>query len=78
VVYFFVCESQGRSLEEIDSMYISHVAPRKSKSWVPPEGEMLGESDRRIGDYAKEGARDPADMNNVPGHSRRENIAHDV
>lgn len=41
VVYFFVCESQGRSLEEIDTMYILGVQPWKSKHWVPPEGEEL-------------------------------------
>ncbi|KAF2100825.1 general substrate transporter [Rhizodiscina lignyota] len=36
-VYFFVCESQGRTLEEIDTMYIMGVLPMKSKNWVPPE-----------------------------------------
>lgn len=39
---------------------------------------MLGETDRAVGDYAKEGARDPTGMNNVPGHSRREDIANNV
>lgn len=39
VVYFFVCESQGRSLEEIDSMYVSGVKPWKSKSWLPPRDQ---------------------------------------
>lgn len=33
-MYFFLCESQGRSLEEIDTMYIEKVTPWKSKSWV--------------------------------------------
>ena len=36
IVYFFVCETQGRSLEEIDTMYISKVKPWKSSKWVPP------------------------------------------
>ena len=36
VVYFFVCETQGRTLEEIDTMYISKVKPWKSSQWVPP------------------------------------------
>ena len=27
VVYFFLCESQGRSLEEIDTMYILRIVP---------------------------------------------------
>ncbi|EED20688.1 MFS monosaccharide transporter, putative [Talaromyces stipitatus ATCC 10500] len=37
VVYFFVCETQGRTLEEVDTMYIQHVKPWKSSSWVAPE-----------------------------------------
>lgn len=45
VVYFFLCEHQGRSLEEIDTMYITHVPPIKSSKWVPPEGEELVTAD---------------------------------
>lgn len=41
VVYFFLCEAQGRTLEEIDTMYITHVSPRQSTKWSPPEGEEL-------------------------------------
>ena len=41
VVYFFLCESQSRSLEEIDTMYVMHVPPRKSSSWHPSEEESL-------------------------------------
>ncbi|CAN9438783.1 unnamed protein product [Alternaria alternata] len=41
VVYFFVCESHGRTLEEIDTMYILHVTPWKSKHWTPTPGEEL-------------------------------------
>ncbi|PNS19541.1 Hexose transporter 2 [Sphaceloma murrayae] len=36
VVYCFVCESQGRSLEETDTMYILHVKPWESSKWEPP------------------------------------------
>ena len=45
VVYFFVCETQGKSLEEIDTMYILHVKPWKSSKWVPPQGEDLVTTD---------------------------------
>ena len=41
VVYLFVCESQNRTLEEIDTMYILGDNPIKSKHWQPPEGEDL-------------------------------------
>jgi len=46
VVYFFLCESQGRSLEEIDTMYIIHVNPLKSSHWHPEEGEELVTADK--------------------------------
>lgn len=46
VVYFFLCESQGRSLEEIDTMYILHVNPLKSSKWHPEEGEELVTADK--------------------------------
>lgn len=54
VVYFFLCEHQGRTLEEIDTMYITHVSPRKSSKWQPPEGEELVTADNL---YLEPGAR---------------------
>lgn len=36
VAFFFVNESQGRSLEEVDTMYVSRVKPWQSSSWVAP------------------------------------------
>ncbi|KAI9733793.1 MAG: hexose transporter hxt1 [Claussenomyces sp. TS43310] len=41
-VYFFVIEGQGRTLEELDTMYVMHVNPRKSTQWVaPPPHELV-------------------------------------
>ena len=37
-VYFFLLEAQGRTLEEVDSMYLLHVKPWKSQQYVPPDG----------------------------------------
>lgn len=37
IVFFFVNETQGRTLEEVDTMYVLHVVPWKSASWVPDE-----------------------------------------
>ncbi|KAF2833876.1 general substrate transporter [Ophiobolus disseminans] len=54
VVYFFVCESHGRSLEEIDTMYILGVTPWKSKNWHPTPGEELPNLDNT---YLTPGAR---------------------
>jgi SP family sugar:H+ symporter-like MFS transporter len=36
VVYFFVIEGKGRTLEELDFMYVAKVAPWKSSSYVIP------------------------------------------
>ena len=33
LVFFFVIEGKGRTLEEIDHMYVNHVSPRKSANW---------------------------------------------
>jgi len=46
VVFLFVEESSGRTLEEIDTMYILHVTPWKSAKWEPPEGEDLVTADK--------------------------------
>lgn len=54
LVYFFLEEHQGRSLEEIDTMYITHVPPRKSSKWEPPQGEELVTADAL---YLTPGAR---------------------
>lgn len=35
IVYFCVIEGQGRTLEEIDTMYIERVLPWKSSQYVP-------------------------------------------
>ncbi|KAF1960553.1 general substrate transporter [Byssothecium circinans] len=48
IVYFFMIESQGRSLEEIDTMYMLHINPITSAKWDPSSlsKDSLVESDR--------------------------------
>lgn len=41
IVYFFVLEGQGRTLEEIDTMHVEHVSPRKSAKWIAPPPEEM-------------------------------------
>ncbi|CZT48530.1 related to low-affinity hexose transporter HXT3 [Rhynchosporium secalis] len=36
LIYFFLIESNGKSLEEIDTMYLLDVPPRKSANWELP------------------------------------------
>ncbi|KAI1157968.1 hexose transporter [Nemania serpens] len=49
IVYFFCMEGQGRTLEEIDTMYVQHVSPRKSDKWIPPPPEELARIRREAG-----------------------------
>lgn len=67
LVYFCLMESAGRTLEEVDFMYITHVNPIKSHKWDPAEaGEMTntdhlflgkgGKSIQKRGEAEREGA----------------------
>jgi SP family sugar:H+ symporter-like MFS transporter len=49
IIYFFVIEGQGRTLEEIDTMYLEHVLPWKSSKWVPPPPEHMANIRRKAG-----------------------------
>jgi hypothetical protein len=49
IVYFFVIEGQGRTLEEIDTMYLLGVKPWESAKWVVPSlEEMSGKMRERL------------------------------
>ncbi|KAH7132150.1 MFS monosaccharide transporter-like protein [Dendryphion nanum] len=45
-VYLFVIEGQGRTLEEIDTMYLLGVKPWESAKWQVPSLEEMDEKDR--------------------------------
>lgn len=49
LIYFFVMEGQGRTLEEIDSMYLSNVLPWKSSEWVAPPPEEIARMRKEAG-----------------------------
>lgn len=49
IVYFFLIEGQGRTLEEIDTMYIEKVSPMKSSKWIPPSAEEMARIRREAG-----------------------------
>ncbi|KAF1849252.1 siderophore iron transporter mirC [Cucurbitaria berberidis CBS 394.84] len=49
IVYFFVMEGKGRTLEEIDTMYLMGVKPWESATWeVPDLEEMSGKMRQRL------------------------------
>ncbi|XXG98589.1 hypothetical protein Hte_004914 [Hypoxylon texense] len=52
IVYFFVIEGQGRTLEEIDTMYIERVSPITSSKWTPPPPEEIARIRRHAGTEA--------------------------
>jgi sugar porter (SP) family MFS transporter len=41
IVFFFVIEGRGRTLEEIDTMYLERVKPWQSEKWVAPDPETF-------------------------------------
>jgi SP family sugar:H+ symporter-like MFS transporter len=45
VAYLFLHESNNKSLEGIDNMYLLHVSPFKSSKWEPPVGEDVVTAD---------------------------------
>ena len=49
IVYFFVIEGQGRTIEEIDTMYLQKVTPWKSSKWEPPSAEEMARMRREAG-----------------------------
>lgn len=49
LVYLFVIEGQGRTLEEIDTMYLEHVNPRKSAKWTPPSAKEMARIRKEAG-----------------------------
>lgn len=49
LVYFCVIEGQGRTLEEIDTMYLLGVQPWKSEEWVQPPQEKMAKIRREAG-----------------------------
>lgn len=88
IVYFFVIEGQGRTIEEIDTMYLEKVTPWKSSKWEPPSPEDMERIRREAGvsldapaghsgtaeDMRLSGDTHTADENGAPlnGHAKKE------
>jgi len=64
IVYFFLVEGQGRTLEEIDTMYLERVSPMKSSKWIPPSTEEMAKIRRQAGTDETVLAMDDADVEN--------------
>ena len=46
ITYYFVNETIGRGLEEVDQMYLQKVSPRKSAAWRPEVGHVSEVAER--------------------------------
>jgi SP family sugar:H+ symporter-like MFS transporter len=77
VVYFFLCETRGRSLEEIDTMYIMHVPPRQSTKWVTADALHLAPGARGIRKADAAGMEGEQRIDNLPPPTAQHGI-HDV
>ncbi|CAK3815546.1 High-affinity fructose transporter ght6 [Lecanosticta acicola] len=58
LVYFFVVEGQGRTLEEVDTMYLQGVLPWKSADWEAPPPEEISRIRREAGLHHHEAGQD--------------------
>lgn len=74
IVYFFLIEGQGRTLEEIDTMYIERVSPLKSSKWIPPSAEEMARIRRQAGTDETMMAQSSSDVEqrgNLSGETER-------
>ncbi|KAF2845632.1 siderophore iron transporter mirC [Plenodomus tracheiphilus IPT5] len=73
LVYFFVIEGQGRTLEEIDTMYLMGVKPWESAKWVVPSlEEMSGDLRKRLEEANPELAIKAETTGGITGAEQRE------
>ncbi|KAL5360815.1 general substrate transporter [Aspergillus floccosus] len=61
VVYFCVLEGRGKTLEEMDMMYVMRVPPWKSSKWVPPPPEHQVTTAQMLDRRAAEGMQSEED-----------------
>lgn len=55
VVFFFLPETSGKSLEEIDTLFLLRVKPWRSSNWSAPTGDELLTADRRASQIGTSG-----------------------
>ncbi|KAF2443723.1 general substrate transporter [Karstenula rhodostoma CBS 690.94] len=77
IVYFFMIETKGRSLEEIDTMYMLHVNPITSSKWTPDHlgHDGLVETDRlHVGPGGRSWSKAEQGAHTAPQHERDEGV----
>merc|ERR1712098_642912 len=71
LIYFFLIESNGKSLEEIDTMYLMHVPPRKSTGWNLPEDIVAANAAAREQGQRDRGLRERIIISRMEGRRMR-------
>ena len=72
IVYFFLIEGSGRTLEEIDTMYIQKVKPWQSANWVAPSAEEMSRIRKEAGTDETLAADAEAQRGTLSGETERE------
>ncbi|KAJ4347968.1 hexose transporter hxt5 [Didymosphaeria variabile] len=77
ITYFFMIETKGRSLEEIDTMYVLHVNPITSAKWTPEslQRDGLVDTDRlHVGPGGRSWSKAEQGAPLAPQHERAEGL----
>ncbi|KIW15226.1 hypothetical protein PV08_05271 [Exophiala spinifera] len=77
LIYFFVIEGQGRTLEEIDTMYLLGIKPWESRKWEAPPPEEIEKIRREAGaenSVAEAGEVQPATNGAGPADQARNSV----
>jgi len=78
IVYFFVIEGQGRTLEEIDTMYIEKVVPWKSNKWVAPSPSEIAKIRKAAGTHEGDAEEGDADVEEGEKKEEERGVSEDV
>jgi len=76
IVYFFVIEGQGRTLEEIDTMYIEKVVPWKSNKWIAPPPHEIARIRKAAGTHEGDEEAVDADADMIEKEEKNEDVQH--
>src|SRR5215469_2699393 len=76
LIIFFVIEGQGRTLEQIDTMYIEKAIPWKSNKWVAPPPHEIARIRRQAGTHEEAVGDDVGfEATEAPERSVNENVS---
>jgi len=72
LIFFFVIEGQGRTLEEIDTMYLLNVKPWQSSKWIAPPPSEIAATHKTAGNDDAAEAGEASGPTSAPGEAAPE------